>query len=135
MDKWGKLTKLLDPFGKLFIVVSRHLSGWDSQRQVPRNRTCQYGAPFALLLDPTLPFPSLSEGHLKHEAANVMRSFKLCFPFLQLFFIKEWDHMSHLDIRILGIQILRVDLQMNEQNGRLVLFQSIPTLCFSPFYW
>lgn len=74
------------------------------------SHTCQYGAPFALFLDPTLPLPSLSEGHLKHEAANVMRSFKLRFPFLQFFFIKEWGDVCHLDICILGIQILRVDL-------------------------
>ena len=72
--------------------------------------TCQYGAPFALLLDAALPFPSLGEGHLKHEAANVVRSLKIGFSFLQFLLIKEWDHVSHLDIRILGIQILRVDL-------------------------
>ena len=75
-----------------------------------RKRTCQYCTPFALLLDPTLPLPSLSERHLKHEAADVVRSFKLCFPFLQFFFIKEWDDVSHLDICIFGIQVLRVDL-------------------------
>lgn len=74
------------------------------------SHTCQYGAPFALLLDPALPLPSLREGHLKHEAANVMRPFKLRFPFLQFFFIKEWGDVSHLDIRILGIQVLGVDL-------------------------
>lgn len=81
-----------------------------SPQQSQGSGTCQDCEPFALLLHPALPLPSLSEGHLKHEAADVVRSFKLRFPFLQFFFIKEWDHVGHLDIRILGIQILRVDL-------------------------
>ena len=72
--------------------------------------TCQDGAPFALLLYAPLPPPALGEGHLEHEAANVVGSFELRFPFLQFFLIKERDHMSHLDVRILGIQILGVDL-------------------------
>lgn len=98
------------PCEELFILVSRLMSGHDSSRKKPGNRTCQDGAPFALLLYPALPLPRLSEGHLEHEAANVMGPLKLCLPFLQFFLIEEWNHMSHLDICVLGIQILRVDL-------------------------
>lgn len=75
-----------------------------------KSRTCQDGAPFALLLYAPLPLPALGEGHLEHEAANVVGSFELRFPFLQFFLIKERDHVSHLDVCILGIQILGVDL-------------------------
>lgn len=86
------------------------MSGCDSYTQAPGICTCQDCAPFALLRDPALPFPGLSEGHLEHEATNVMRSLELRFPFLRFFFIKERDYVSHLDVRILGVQILRVDL-------------------------
>lgn len=101
--------------------------------------TCQDGAPFALLLYAPLPLPALGEGHLKHEAANVVGSFELRFPFLQFFLIKERDHVSHLDVGILGIQILGVDLKMNKGNGIQLLvceglLQCTLKWCFPTLY-
>ena len=101
---------MLGAFGELSILVSGLRPGRDSLGKERGGLTCQDGAPFALLLHAPLPLPRLGEGHLKHEAANVVRPFELRFSFLQFFFIKERDHMRHLDIRVLGIQILRVDL-------------------------
>lgn len=115
---WGKFIRPKAPSNsRSFWIPSRELhlvsrlrSGCDAGREQPGHGTCQYGASLALLLHTTLPLPGLSEGHFKHEAADVMGSFKLRFPFLQFFFIKERDHVGHLDICVLGIQILRVDL-------------------------
>lgn len=85
-------------------------------------RTCQDGAPFALLLHSALPLSSLGEGHLEHEAPDVVASLKLRSPLLQLLLVKERGHVGHLDVSKLGIQVLWVNLENNKQHQSQALF-------------
>lgn len=52
----------------------------------------------------------LRERRLEHEAVDVVMHFKIRLPVLCLLLLKEWRDVSHLDVGILGVQVLGVHL-------------------------
>lgn len=73
--------------------------------------TGEDGAPLALLLHPSLLLARLGEGRLKDKAPDVVALLEVGLPLLQLLVVQVGRDMGHLDVGVLGVQVLGAHLR------------------------
>ena len=88
----------------------------------PSRPTGQDGPPLALLLHAALLLPRHGEGHLEHEAADVVAPLEVGPAVCQLLLLQEGAHVGHLDVGERGVQVFGVDLGL-EQGRRIRMSQ------------
>lgn len=84
--------------------------------------TGQYGASLALLLHISMFPPWQSERRLKHKAIDVMMPLKICPFFLLFFLVKVGDHVRHLNVGKLGVQVFGIYLLKNFNKAKGIFF-------------
>ena len=72
--------------------------------------TGQDGASLALLLHVSVFLPWQGERRLEHKAVDVVMPLKICPLVLLFFLIEEGQHVRHLDVGKLWVQVFRIHL-------------------------
>lgn len=80
-------------------------------RKGKRRPTGEDGAPLALLLHPPLLLARLGEGRLEDKAPDVVALLEVGLPLLQLLVVQVGRDVGHLDVGVLGVQVLGAHLQ------------------------
>ena len=85
--------------------------------------TGEDGPAFALLLHASLLLPRHGEGHLEHEASDVVALLEVGLPVHQLLVLQVGCDVCHLDVGVLRVQVFGVDLwQINRANQKVETF-------------
>ena len=82
----------------------------------PGRPTGEDGPPFALLLHPALLLPRHGEGHLEHEAPDVVALLEVRPAVHQLLLLQEGADVGHLDVGVLGVQVFGVNLGLERET-------------------
>lgn len=81
-----------------------------------RRLTGENGPPFALLIHAALLLPRHRERSLENKAPDVVALLEVGLPVLQLLVLQVGCDVRHLDVGVLGVQVLRVHLRMHRRR-------------------
>lgn len=82
------------------------------RRPINAQPTGENGPSFTLLLHATLLLARHRKGRLKHKTTDVVALLKVGLPLLRLLVIEVWHDVRHLDVGVLGVQVLWVHLRV-----------------------